>query len=80
MLLLGLHNLIASATSSLWVGVVLVVLGIFVGAGLFYGWYSFLAVAKRRWLAVSVVTTVSLIVGVALSLAATFVLRMSFAS
>lgn len=80
MVLLGLYNLIAAVAHSLWVAVALVTVGILAGAAVFYGWYSVLVAAKRRQITAGVIVTASFILGMGLSLVATFVLRMSFAS
>lgn len=80
MLLLGVYNLIAAGTDSLWVGILLVGLGVLGGAGTFYGWCIFLTKAKRPWLMAIIVAAVSFSVGMTASLAATYIARMSFAS
>lgn len=80
MVSLGLYNLIASMAHSLWINAGLVVMGLLISAGLFYGEYSFLSVTKRRKLTAVVVTVMSFAIGMSLSLVANLVLRISFAS
>ena len=80
MLLLGMCNLIVVIANSLLSEVLLVILDILVGTGVIYGWYIFLDKAKRPRLAAFCVVAISLIVGLATSLAAFFFMRMSFVS
>lgn len=80
MALLGFYNLIASVASSLWIGVGFIAMGLLIGAGVFYGGYSFLAITKRQKQATVAVFVIGFAIGMSLSLIANLVVRMSFAS